>query len=299
MIIKKVIKIIEFLILKFIFFILSPIRILLLKLIFRSRFLNFKLSNLVKKRYLEKNLIYHHIKLKVGINSFWDNWRLRSYETYPVDEILNDVEKKNDKIVYYEIGANIGYSAIVIGKILNSKGKVYALEPEPTNFKTLSENIALNKLENITAINIGISTKNEIKKIYYNTLHNPSNFSVSGMGGHSITYNQNLHNKNIFKNSMFISLEKLIEDFSLEKPTHIFIDALGAELNILQAFQNGINYPSLKKIIVDVEEDVANIEDTKVYKFLIENKFKLESVKTNDENTKNLLKTFQSVFVRS
>ena len=182
---------------------------------------------------------------------------------------------------------------------MKSKGKVYALEPEPTNFKTLSENINLNKLENITAINIGISTENEIKKIYYNTLHNPNNFVVSGMGGHSIVYDQNLHNKDIFNNSIFISLEKIIEDFSLEKPTHIFIDALGAEFNILQAFKNAINYPSLKKIIVDVEENVSKIEDTKVYKFLIEKKFKLEKVKINKKNEKYLLNTFQSVFVRS
>ena len=68
-------------------------------------------------------------------------------------------KNESKKIIFYEIGANVGYSSLLISKILFNRGKVYSFEVEPTNYKTLCDNIILNKLENIVPLNIGIASK--------------------------------------------------------------------------------------------------------------------------------------------
>ena len=128
-----------------------------------------KPGNIFFKNYYSDTIITNKFKYKkksliVKINTYWDYWRTFDFESYPIDEVEIDIaiDRKNKPIVYYEIGANIGYSALLIAKMLSDDGHVYALEVEPTNFKTLCDNIILNKLDNLTPINIGISEKSNV-----------------------------------------------------------------------------------------------------------------------------------------
>ena len=152
---------------------------------------------------LTRKLKYNHEYFNVKINTYWDYWRLFEYEKYPIEVLSEDILKNDLKqsIVYYEIGANIGYSALIIAKKLEKiGGHVYAFEVEPTNFKTLCDNIILNKLVNITPINVGISSSSSISKFYYNIYHTKmhKNLPVSGMGAHSINYDSKLHDKGVY-----------------------------------------------------------------------------------------------------
>ena len=270
-------------------------------IIFRPKYGNFFFKDVNLNNILVKSLSYREFKLKVLINSFWDNWRIKDYETWPLEEILNDLEQdRRSDIIYYEIGANIGYSALVASKILHKRGIVYAIEPEPTNYKTLCDNILLNKATNIVALNFGVSNANKVEKLYYNIYHTKMKYSlpVSGMGAHSMVYDNRLHNKETYSNVIFLKFSKLIEDFALMDPSHIFIDALGAELIILETFGDVFKKKSLKKIMVDIEEKSQDIESTKVFKFMKKKKFKL--LRSNFyEGTKNLPNTFRAVFYRS
>jgi len=46
-----------------------------------------------------------------------------------------------------EIGANIGYYALIGAKAVGDAGRVYAFEPSPDNFNLLQKNVMLNSLE--------------------------------------------------------------------------------------------------------------------------------------------------------
>ena len=74
-----------------------------------------------------KNVHYKDTKIKVHIQSFFDYWRIKEYEKHPVDNIseyLSSTGNNSDEIIYYEIGANIGYSAVMIAKMIQNYTKI-------------------------------------------------------------------------------------------------------------------------------------------------------------------------------
>ena len=52
---------------------------------------------------------------------------------------------KSGKVVY-DVGANIGYTALAFSRLLGPDGKVFAFEPLPDNAKRVQENVSLNQL---------------------------------------------------------------------------------------------------------------------------------------------------------
>ncbi len=79
-------------------------------------------------------------------------------------------------MVIAEIGANIGYYALLEASIIGEKGKIYAIEPFPSNFNLLQKNIKLNSYDKIIEpYNIAISNYSGKEKLYVTTKHNLCN----------------------------------------------------------------------------------------------------------------------------
>lgn len=103
---------------------------------------------------------------------------LEKYEPYETKLILRQA-KRGDVVV--DVGANIGYYTILLADKVGKNGKVYAFEPDITNFDILVKNIKENKLENVVAVNAAVGRKSE-KKILYKSEEN--------LGDHKL-YDQN------------------------------------------------------------------------------------------------------------
>ncbi len=251
------------------------------KILFSSKYANLYFKNFYSELVIIRKLRFQDIYIDVKINSFWDYWRIFEFEKYSVEELFSDIsENRNNKpVIYYEIGANVGYSALLIAKKIEDKGHVYAVEAEPTNYKTLCDNIILNKLKNITPINIGINNNSKVGRLYYNQYHTKMHktLPVSGMGAHSIVLNDDLHNKKIFAELLFTNFDDLIKNFNLKIPTHIYVDAHGSETSVIESMKFSLANSNLEKILIDIEEDdVLNIEKTKIYEILLKEGFKLK-----------------------
>jgi FkbM family methyltransferase len=72
-----------------------------------------------------------------------------------------------------EIGANVGYYTILMGKLVGKNGKIYAYEPYPRSVDILIRNIELNNLTDIVEVcSSAVSTENTIKRLYLGVASN-------------------------------------------------------------------------------------------------------------------------------
>jgi FkbM family methyltransferase len=56
--------------------------------------------------------------------------------------------------VCVDVGANIGYYTLLASRIVGARGHVYALEPAPATYAELRDNLELNGVTNVTAIEV-------------------------------------------------------------------------------------------------------------------------------------------------
>jgi len=93
--------------------------------------------------------------LGLHINNYYEPGETKCYK-----ENIN----KGDTII--EIGANIGFFTTLFSTLVGKTGKVYAFEPSPDAFRILSQNITLNKINNVVLINKAVSDKSGWTKLY-------------------------------------------------------------------------------------------------------------------------------------
>jgi FkbM family methyltransferase len=71
------------------------------------------------------------------------------WEPY-VTETLRSLLAPGD--VFVDVGANVGYYAVLASRLVGREGHVYALEPGPQAFASLRRNLELNDAANVTAL---------------------------------------------------------------------------------------------------------------------------------------------------
>ncbi|MEM5793038.1 MAG: FkbM family methyltransferase [Candidatus Aenigmatarchaeota archaeon] len=84
------------------------------------------------------------------------------------EELQTNFLKKEIKkgFVVLDIGAHIGYYTLIFAKFVGKSGKVYAFEPDPTNFSLLKKNIEINGYDNVVLIKKAVSNKNGKIKLF-------------------------------------------------------------------------------------------------------------------------------------
>ena len=75
-----------------------------------------------------------------------------------------DLVKPGDTIV--DAGANFGYYTIIGSPLVGDKGKVYAFQPDPTNFELNQRNVRLNGLTNVVLEQKALSNRKGTLKLY-------------------------------------------------------------------------------------------------------------------------------------
>jgi FkbM family methyltransferase len=68
--------------------------------------------------------------------------------------------------VVLDIGANIGFHTLMFARLVGDKGKVYAFEPDPTNFALLEKNVRANGYQNVELVRKALSDENGRIQLY-------------------------------------------------------------------------------------------------------------------------------------
>jgi FkbM family methyltransferase len=93
-------------------------------------------------------------------------------------KMLQEILEPGMKIL--DIGANIGYYAVMESKVIGASGKITAIEPMLPNIEMLKRNIELNSVSNIDVIHGAVSASTGTGQMYMSTHSNLHTFHRDG-----------------------------------------------------------------------------------------------------------------------
>ncbi|MBI3450698.1 MAG: FkbM family methyltransferase [Acidobacteria bacterium] len=142
---------------------------------------------------------------------------------------------------FIDVGANIGYMTLVAARALGGRGRVFAFEPSPREFKTLLENIEMNHVSNVTPIEKGIGPARSESTLYVAYKDNP------GM-------NSRLRIRT-YASPMTVSFVPVAEAMTaddLARVACVKIDVEGDEMSVLDAFEPVMGLMKRATFIVEI-----------------------------------------------
>jgi FkbM family methyltransferase len=144
--------------------------------------------------------------------------------------------------ICFDVGANVGIYALRFAKKLNFKGKVYAFEPEATNFERLRENINLNEFARIvTPIRVALTNYDGTGTLYL------SNHEQSGW--HSLTEFKDIARSKVEVKTM--KLDTFVSENSINRIDLIKIDVEANEFEMLEGAKECLRNKIFKYIFIE------------------------------------------------
>lgn len=123
----------------------------------------------------------------------------------------------------YDLGANIGYVSMMLASQVGPAGRVFAFEPIVETFDMLRKNIVLNKINNVTLLNVAAAASSSLT-----VMRTIENLSMS-----SLVWHQN-DARAVQVCIRTVAIDDLIESGELPPPKFVKIDVEGAEGLVLQ-----------------------------------------------------------------
>lgn len=190
------------------------------------------------------------------------------YET----EVFKESIKQGATVV--DVGAHIGYYTLIAASIVGNKGKVYAFEPDPGNFRLLQKNVAQSGYTNVVLINKAVTQKSGKTLLFLNK---------ENMGDHRIY--------DVGEGQKSISIETVALDDYFKKLTKIDVikmDIQGAEVQALKGAEDILKRSNHIKLILEFMPSIllqGGSSAEECLSFLKKNRFKLYRL---DESKKKM-----------
>lgn len=194
----------------------------------------------------------------VGISR--DLFLFKKREHVSVDYVLdNHVFKQGTDII--DIGANIGYYAMLEARSIGDTGMVYAIEPVRKNFENLNSNIELNGIQNIKTFHIAIGDKKGVAEMNVAEKGNFSSVSEINHVAYEGKEKVDMTTLDIFSEEMSVT------------PSLVRMDVEGYESKIIQ----GMSKLLTKKpaLLIEIHPHILSSDETEdMFSRLIEAGYK-------------------------
>lgn len=164
-----------------------------------------------------------------------------SYE--PQETALVSSILKSDSI-FVDVGANWGYFTLLAANLVGDAGVVLSLEPDPRLFQILNSNIARNKFQHVTALQVAAADKAGMLKLA-GYKESEGNFGVSRIIAddeeHSSFYQVNCD-----------ALDNLLEKHKITSVDLMKMDIEGAEVFALAGLKKYLTENRVKRLLLEL-----------------------------------------------
>lgn len=189
-----------------------------------------------------------------GVNGYW----LGNYE-WEKQEHIRKLARKN--MIVYDIGAHVGFYTLMLSKLVQNRGFVYAFEPNLRNLIYLQRHVKMNRLKNVTIIPAAVGNFSG-----YTHFH----FSESSSMGF-------ISNDMKDKTVSIIRIDDYVQQKKIKPPHLLKIDIEGSEEDMLKGASNTIeNFKPI--ILLALHKDDSRI---RIIKFLSSLNYKISCI--NDD----------------
>ena len=195
-------------------------------------------NELLGRKYLVRNV--HNYKMYLDANDMGLCRALLLFGTREVDHkiLLEEITKPGMTVL--DIGANIGYYALMELDLIGSSGKLIAVEPSPKNIEIFKKNIELNNVGDIRIIEGAISDKAEKKDFYLAEQGNLNTFHATGTGLKHLT-------GEVVEVDSYTVPQVMVNEGSLDL---IRMDVEGHEVEVLNGMLESVRSGALRPTII-------------------------------------------------
>ncbi|HMO16921.1 MAG TPA: FkbM family methyltransferase [Oligoflexia bacterium] len=145
-----------------------------------------------------------------------------------------------------DVGANIGYNSVIMGKLTGDLGRVYAFEPLRITFQELCGNIIINGLDNVFTENVAIG--------------HVDNVTISMV---AVDYNEkdiNIMNSCVGSGGDIVKMRTL-DSYAFDKVKFLKVDVQGCELAVLKGSRETLSR-CRPVVFIEIEEDQLKNQNT-------------------------------------
>jgi FkbM family methyltransferase len=135
--------------------------------------------------------------------------------------------------VVFDIGAHIGYFALLLARLVGPNGRVFAFEPFPDNFRALEENVRMNGCRNIIIENRAVAAVSGLANLKSNDTDD-------------LTYTSSLVDGRPMLEVEVVSLDDYTAGLQ-ERVQFVMMDVEGAEADVLRGMRSTLqrDFPTL------------------------------------------------------
>ncbi|NES75182.1 MULTISPECIES: FkbM family methyltransferase [Okeania] len=196
--------------------------------------------------------------------------KARAYES-EIFQLIRKFLQNGD--CFIDIGAHIGYYSILAAKIVGIEGKVFAFEPELSNYQKILENISLNNLNNISLFNLAVGSETKQTQLFFNQ-DNDGGHALWDVGKHP--FNQKSLDNQTMQNIQQSTLDDILsQQKDISHIKMIKIDTEGAELDVIKGAVNTLYQYDVPYIICEI------------------NKFGLQQMGTNETELREFMESLK------
>ncbi len=220
----------------------------------------------VQQRYgkdavLEINSSYMTINTKAeGIDKqlLFDRTKERD-STQKLQELLSEQKGNFRNIVFLDIGANVGYYTLLACSTLNENDRIYAFEPDKTNYERLCSNLDLN--------NYRSDCKIDIRNVAVGDKSGTATLNIKSTGNSHMLSSTDHHDRETIE-QIEIPIESIGEilkeiNFGKEDMLILKVDVEGAESEIIPGLKTVIDSQQPIAVMCELHPDRLSVSEQK------------------------------------